>query len=160
MTSKSTTKKSSLRKKKTGLKKSTTKKSSPKKKKTGSRKSPYRKDFEAILGKEIYEHWLSMLKTLVPFGRTHRLSVMVAGMLQFAWDKVDHNDEEIETNKLYAAMEEASQDSESDQLAKIIASMFAEAGVKASRTNSRGGGYSIAEDAVREFYCWDMMPWE
>jgi hypothetical protein len=32
----------------------------------------------------MYAAWLAMLKVLVPHGRTHRLSVVVAGMLQHA----------------------------------------------------------------------------
>ena len=131
-----------------------------KKKSVRPKKSPYRKDFKALVGRDVYDHWLEMLKTLVPQGRTHRLSVVVAGMIHFTWSKADHNDEDLDENKVYLAMEEAFEDPESDSLGEIISSMFLEAGVKSSRINSKGHGYSISEDAVREFYCWDMMPWE
>ena len=43
-----------------------------------------RKDFECLVGNEVYSTWIKMLKSLVPSGRTERLSVLVAGMLQYA----------------------------------------------------------------------------
>jgi len=37
-----------------------------------------------VVGSKIYNVWIEMLKRLVPHGRTHRLSVVVASMLQVA----------------------------------------------------------------------------
>ena len=41
-------------------------------------------DFEDLVGKEMYSSWILMLKNLVPRGRTHRLSTVIAGMLYYA----------------------------------------------------------------------------
>jgi hypothetical protein len=52
-----------------------------------------------IVGDEVYDVWVKMLGNLVPDGRTHRLSVVVASMLAYAaaiasakrgTDKEDH----------------------------------------------------------------------
>jgi hypothetical protein len=37
---------------------------------------------KSVVGTKAYNVWLDMLRCLVPHGRTHRLSVLVAGMLQ------------------------------------------------------------------------------
>jgi hypothetical protein len=37
-----------------------------------------------LVKERVYSVWLDMLKQLVPQGRTHRLSVFVAGCLQYA----------------------------------------------------------------------------
>ncbi len=37
-----------------------------------------------VVGDEVYGVWVEMLRKLVPHGRTHRLSVVVAGMLAYA----------------------------------------------------------------------------
>lgn len=39
-----------------------------------------------VVGVKIYNVWIDMLKRLVPNGRTHRLSVVVGGMLQFTYE--------------------------------------------------------------------------
>lgn len=50
------------------------------KKKNAARVSPLRE----IVGDDVYGVWVKMLKELVPDGRTHRLSVVVASMLAYA----------------------------------------------------------------------------
>ena len=42
------------------------------------------RSFSGVVGADTYEVWVSMLRKLVPDGRTHRLAVMLAGMLQYA----------------------------------------------------------------------------
>lgn len=42
------------------------------------------RSFSGVVGADIYKAWVLMLRKLVPDGRTHRLAVMVAGMLQYA----------------------------------------------------------------------------
>ena len=44
-----------------------------------------KRSLEEVVGKETYALWVDMLRRLVPDGRTHRLSVVVAGMLQYAY---------------------------------------------------------------------------
>ena len=41
------------------------------------------RNFRTVVGKDIYSAWVRMLRELVPDGRTHRLAVVVAGMLQY-----------------------------------------------------------------------------
>lgn len=49
-----------------------------------------------VVGNEVYNVWLKMHKKLVPDGRTHRLSVLVASMLAYAssiaWSSRDEGD--------------------------------------------------------------------
>jgi len=45
---------------------------------------PIDRSLKPIVGEKTYSVWLEMLKQLVPQGRTHRLSVVIAGMLQYA----------------------------------------------------------------------------
>jgi hypothetical protein len=39
---------------------------------------------QEVVGTKTYSVWVEMLRELVPDGRTHRLSVLVAGMLHYA----------------------------------------------------------------------------
>ena len=43
-----------------------------------------RRNFGTVVGAGTYAVWVRMLSELVPDGRTHRLSVMLAGMLRYA----------------------------------------------------------------------------
>ena len=145
----------------TGKNKAPPKKKAPAKKKIPRKKSPYRKDFEVMVGVDVYKHWIDVLKKLVPYGRTHRLSVVVAGMMQYAWHVADRKSSSIKENKVFSAIDAAYDDHYySRGLVKIIASIFEEAGVKSKRVSSRGVSYSIAEEAADEYSRWDNMPWE
>lgn len=42
------------------------------------------RSLEAVVGREVYQTWVDMLRRLVPDGRTHRLAPLVAAMLQYA----------------------------------------------------------------------------
>src|SRR6266478_3536549 len=42
------------------------------------------RSFSGVVGADTYKVWVRMLRELVPDGRTHRLAVMLAGMLQYA----------------------------------------------------------------------------
>ena len=56
-----------------------------------------KRSLQDVVGKETYSIWVDMLRELVPDGRTHRLSVVIAGMLQYALDKsvkIKHRNEE------------------------------------------------------------------
>jgi hypothetical protein len=99
-----------------------------------------------------------MLKKLVPGGRTHRLSVIVAGMLYYAWGQEADSD-----NSVRATIDEAEgADYEEMEalLLPLVEQLFKDAGVKWKRQNSKGHGYSIAEDSIQEFFNWDLMPWQ
>ena len=49
---------------------------------------------------------------------------------------------------------------EQERLMPLIEVLFKDAGVKWKRTNARGQGYSIADEALNQFLRWDFMPWE
>jgi hypothetical protein len=117
-----------------------------------------------VVGAKIYNVWLDMLKSLVPHGRTHRLSVMVAGMLQYAqevaYKKAESNSK---ARKLAESFESAFESSDEEYLNKIIeiaGNLFEDAGVRYKRKNRKGESYSIAEEAAYEFLNWENMPWE
>ncbi len=114
--------------------------------------------FEDILGKEVYAHWLEILAKLVPHGRTQRLSVLVAGLIQYLWAKSQGQNE----NPLIRALRFVCDgcDEADDIVAHIVGIIFRDAGVRTNRSDSRGHGYSIAKSAANEFFRWYDMPWE
>ncbi len=106
-----------------------------------------------------------MLQALVPHGRTHRLSMMLAAMLQYAATvaEADWNDAEDESSLSFALMKatEAGDPSEIDDLIHdAVVQLFKEAKVAFERTSARGTQYSIADEAYEEFIHWYDMPWE
>lgn len=117
-----------------------------------------------VVGKKVYDVWLDMLRELVPWGRTHRLALIVAGMLQYASVvAAKHNDVDKEGSvawRLTAAIETSDPEEVSELLLGLIKQLFDDAGVKSSRTNAKGVPYSIAEDAIEEYVRWEDMPWE
>jgi hypothetical protein len=55
------------------------------------------------VGEKTYSVWVEMLRTLVPEGRTHRLSVVIAGMLQYTLE-IAYEIESINEDEHSAAM--------------------------------------------------------
>jgi hypothetical protein len=47
-----------------------------------------KRSLEDVVGEKVYNVWVDMLHELVPEGRTHRLSVVVAGMLEYAVENI------------------------------------------------------------------------
>jgi len=117
-----------------------------------------------VVGSKNYSVWLEMLKRLVPNGRTHRLSVVVASMLQVAYEIAQEREESnAKAKKLSSIFESAFEHDEEngiEPLLKITEQVFKDAGVGFKRVNRKGQGYSIAEEAVYQFLNWDAMPWE
>jgi hypothetical protein len=117
-----------------------------------------------VVGSKNYSVWLEMLKRLVPYGRTHRLSVVVAGMLRVAYgiaqDKEESNAKARELSLIFESACEHGEENGIEPLLKITEQVFKDAGVGFKRVNRRGSGYSIAEEAVHQFLNWDAMPWE
>jgi hypothetical protein len=123
------------------------------------------RSFGDVVGADAYAVWVSMLKELVPSGRTHRLSVVFAGMLQYAASVAKPDQEEAEDDRSLASSliraTEASEPSEvGDLIHDAVVQLFKDAGVQFERTSARGTKYSIAEDAYAEFIHWYDMPWE
>ncbi len=113
---------------------------------------------EPLVGSEAYGVWIKMLKSMVPHGRTHRLAVVVAGMIQYAANTSYEKDPD-----LYEQIFDCTDyDDElgNQKLIPYVEKLFADAKVKANRKNSRGESYSIAESALVEHQRWDYMPWE
>jgi hypothetical protein len=53
-----------------------------------------------LVDKNTYDIWVKMLRLLGPDGRTQRISVLVAGMLQYAYELYLENLAHDEENKL------------------------------------------------------------
>ena len=123
------------------------------------------RSLEVVVGQETYSVWVNMLRELVPDGRTHRLSVLVAGMLQYAYSKADEQgeedlDEDSVVKSLLDSTEVFDVSEVEDLLKDVVVQLFDDAGVKYARTSARGQGYSIIEDAFEEYLHWFDMPWE
>ena len=129
-------------------------------KKTVESPSPLRE----IVGDDVYDVWVAMLKGLVPDGRTHRLSVLVATMLAYAssiaWSSRDTDDEDAPAYPLLAASEGMEDEEASRLLQPMLTRLFKDAKVKYKRVSSRGERYSILWEATIEFCRWHNYPWE
>lgn len=129
-----------------------------KKKQIKPRKTQKANPLESAVGKEVYRTWVSMLKKLVPQGRTHRLGVLVAAMLQFACCQGK------KSKSLIALLSEADEDGEYGEAAadilRVVQTLFKDAGVKSKRRSARGEDYSVAEEAVQQYLAWHNYPWE
>jgi hypothetical protein len=119
-----------------------------------------------IVGDSVYTIWLDMLQKLVPHGRTHRLSKLVAGFMQYAahlaYEKWEQREPPIGSAAALLLSVWETGDSENVELivCNFAESLFHDAGVQYQRVNHKGQKYSIAEDAALEFVHWEDMPWE
>jgi len=117
-----------------------------------------------VVGSKNYSVWLGMLKRLVPYGRTHRLSVVVASILQVAYEiaqeKEKSNAKARQLSSIFESAGEQNEENGIKPLLKITEQLFKDAGVGFKRANRKGSSYSIAEEAVHQFLNWDAMPWE
>lgn len=109
--------------------------------------------------------WLEMLGSLVPDGRTHRLSVVVAGMLRHAVDVAMARFGEDAPGRsaaasLIRAAEESDPEQVGDQVGDLVDRLFRDAKVAGKRVNARGDEYSVLDNAIQEFTSWYAMPWE
>lgn len=122
------------------------------------------RSLKPIVGEQTYAVWIDMLKQLVPQGRTHRLAVVIAGMLQYASQvaskKSGKNPKEgsVEASLLFA--DEFDIEDGTAELSDIIEQLFDDAQVPYARTSSRGDEYSIIDSAIMEYLHWRDMPWE
>ena len=124
-----------------------------------------KRSLEEVVGKETYALWVDMLHRLVPEGRTHRLSVVVAAMLQYAYLlATDNLDDDVKEGSAAQALLDATDGGDPEEVAEylydIVDRLFKDAKVKHKRTSARGEDYSIAEDALEEYVRWFDMPWE
>ena len=119
----------------------------------------------SVVGAPTYSVWIEMLRTLVPDGRTHRLSIVVAGMLRHALDVAaakfgEDAPEGSAAASLLRAAEEADPEQVAEQVGDLVERLFRDAKVAGKRVTARGGEYSILDGVIQEFASWYGMPWE
>lgn len=124
-----------------------------------------KRSLQDIVGQETYTVWANMLQELVPEGRTHRLSVVVAGMLQYAFElaqkiKNKNEDEHSAAMSIMDATETADPDEIKGLIHDLVDRLFMDAGVEYERISKRGERYSIAYEAYIEFARWFDYPWD
>lgn len=124
-----------------------------------------KRSLQDVVGKETYTVWVDMLRELVPDGRTHRLSVLVAGMLQYALDKamkIKHRNEEEHSvaMSLIDSADTANTDHIKALIHDVVDRLFKDAGVSYERVSKRGEHYSIVDEIYNEFVSWFDYPWD
>ncbi|MCK4415216.1 MAG: hypothetical protein KAY32_16915 [Candidatus Eisenbacteria sp.] len=122
-------------------------------------------DLESLVGKPTYRVWVDMLGRLAPDGRTHRVAVVVAAMLQYAagvaYEKYGGEPEEgTLAASLFNAAEWGDPEEIAAELSGVLARLFDDAGVPYERTDHRGSDYSMVDSAISEYVHWHSMPWE
>ena len=106
-----------------------------------------------------------MLRELVPQGRTHRLSVIVAGMLQYTYELANqipnrNEDEHSTAMSIIDAAEAGNPDDIKGLINDIVDRLFMDAGVEYNRISKRGEHYSIVDETYNEFASWFDYPWD
>ena len=124
-----------------------------------------KRSLQDVVGKETYSVWVDMLRELLPDGRTHRLSVVVAGMLEYAVDKssqIKHRNEEEHSlaMSLVDATDTSDPESIKELIHDVVERLFKDAGVEYERVSKRGEHYSIADEIYNEFSGWYDYPWD
>lgn len=123
-----------------------------------------KRSLQDVVGRETYDVWVDMLRELVPDGRTHRLSVVVAGMLHYATAIAEKYDEDVLEEDSVALSLINANEMDPDQLKKelhdVVKKMFRDADVAFERVSRRGDPYSIADEAYNEYFGWYDYPWD
>ena len=124
-----------------------------------------KRSLEDVVGKQTYDVWVDMLRELVPDGRTHRLSVVVAGMLLYAVDKsmqIKHRNEEEHSvaMSLIDATDTSDPESIKELIHDVVDRLFKDAGVEYEKVSKRGEHYSVADETYNEFSSWYDYPWD
>jgi len=130
----------------------------PKQKSKSNRANDLEPSLKPVVGEAMYAAWVEMLKVLVPGGRTHRLAVVVAGMVYIATTLAEEDD--ALGNALLATSESADPDDFSPMVHDALAQLFKDANMKFQRTSRAGESYSIIETALMEFAAWESYPWD
>lgn len=123
-----------------------------------------KRSLQDVVGKEVYEVWVDMLRELVPDGRTHRLSVVIAGMLHYATALAEHLDEdELEEDSVALSLINANEmgpDEIKHELHDVVKRLSRDAGVTFDRVSKRGDPYSVADEAYNEYFSLYDYPWD
>jgi hypothetical protein len=128
-------------------------------------RSKPKRNLQDVVGKETYFVWVNMLRELVPDGRTHRLSVVIAGMLQYTFEiakriESRNEDEHSVAMSIIDAAESGNPDDIKGLIHDIVAQLFDDASVAYERISKRGEHYSIADEVYNEFASWFDYPWD
>jgi hypothetical protein len=123
-----------------------------------------KRSLQDVVGKETYTVWVDMLRKLVPDGRTHRLSVVIAGMLHYATVIAENFDEdELEEGSVASSLinaDEMDPDQIKEELHDVVKKLFRDADVAFDRVSKRGDPYSVADEAYNEYFSWYDYPWD
>jgi hypothetical protein len=124
-----------------------------------------KRSLQDVVGKETYSVWIDMLRELVPKGRTHRLCVVVAGMLQYTYELANRipnrtEDEHATAMSIIDAAEAGNPDDIKGLINDLVDRLFMDAGVEYERISKRGEHYSIADETYNEFASWFDYPWD
>lgn len=123
-----------------------------------------KRSLQDVVGEHVYNVWVDMLHELVPDGRTHRLSVVIAGMLHYATVIAERfDDDELDEDSVALSLVNANEgdpDQVKEELHDVVKRLFADAGVTFDRVSSRGDPYSVADEAYNEFVSWYDYPWD
>jgi hypothetical protein len=124
-----------------------------------------KRSLQDVVGKKNYTVWVDMLRELVHGGRTHRLSVVVAGMLQYTYELAEqirnrNEDEHSTAMSIIDAVESGNPDDIKGLIHDIVDRLFMDAGVEYERVSKRGEHYSIADEIYNEFASWFDYPWD
>src|SRR3974377_1586721 len=108
------------------------------------------RSLQEVVGPETYAMWVDMLHRLVPDGRTHRLSVVVAGMLHYAYlVAVENQDDETDVDPVTGLLLDSGELDDPEEVAEylynVVDRLFKDAKVNHKRTSASGEDYSIAE---------------
>ena len=129
------------------------------KKSTGSGKAAAN-ELRDMVGVPMYDAWVAQLAALVPGGRTHRLAVIVAGMLTYAAGKVESDDDRPFAQALEATNESADPDDFPDEVRTALEQLFRDVGVSSQRSSKKGESYSIITEALMEYANWESYAWD
>jgi len=125
-----------------------------------------RRSLKSLVGARTYAVWTEMLSSsLVPDGRTHRLSPLVAAMLKHAEyvadEKPGSKNRGGSVASSLAAVSEIDDPLEAmEEIGDVVETLFVDAGVPGERVSARGESYSVIENSIAEFVRWYNMPWE
>ena len=130
-------------------------------------KSNITHSLQDVVGEKTYSVWVEMLRMLVPDGRTHRLSVVVAGMLQHALEiAIRDNKEQYTEENDYVAMslidatETWDPENVKGLLHEVVTRLFNDADVSYERISKRGEHYTITDSIYEEYLSWYDYPWD
>ena len=124
-----------------------------------------KRSLQDVVGEETYSVWVDMLHMLVPNGRTHRLSVVLAGMLQYTFELAEqisnpNEDEHSTAMSIIDAAESGNPDDIKGLIHDVVERLFTDARVEYERVSKRGEHYSIADETYLEFAGWYDYPWD